>query len=65
MLTQSVVATDGSVSFVIFLYENISDVHVSPQLLENTHGFSGGDGYRGNATILPIIQERNVFRIDG
>lgn len=65
---QSIVASDGSSSFAIFLYENPNLVVFN--LSRRQVGFDAGDGSRRNL-ILDINQnettlsKRNIFRIDG
>ena len=56
---QSVLATDGNVSFAIFLYEDARFVNITNR---NFVGFASGNG---SSIALRELGEKNVYRIDG
>lgn len=56
---QSVIATDGNVSFAILLYENTNFTDLGGFDLV---GFASGDG---SSAPLRTIEDKNVYRIDG
>ena len=56
ILVQSILAADGNVTFALFLYEEKQRI-----LLRDKIGFSSGY----STTELKMVEEMNVFRIDG
>ena len=59
MSTQIVLATDGKVSFAIFLYKNL-DAFIPVEV-----GFNAGDQERFANIPVTSLQDVNVYRIDG
>lgn len=60
---QSIVATDGKVSFAIFMYENPGAVaHFLPR---HPVGFYAGDGRNMLVLRDRELRMKNVYRIDG
>ncbi len=55
---QSVLATDGSVSFAIFIYENTTFMNLTSDFV----GFWSGNG---SGIALGEIEKLNIYRIDG
>ena len=55
---QAILCTDGTISFVIFLYENPELLQLLPYL-----GFYAGDMAR--KLVISELQAKNIFRIDG
>ena len=59
---QSIIASDGVISFALFLYQDTEEV--SSLLSQNVVGFSTG-GNRSKTTELEEVDEINIFRLDG
>ena len=59
---QSILASDGVISFALFLYQDTEEV--SSLLSQNVVGFSTG-GNRSKTTELEEVDEINIFRLDG
>jgi hypothetical protein len=55
-----VLATDGAISFALFLYDNIEDF---PQTVRRGFDAGGGANYQG-LTLLSLSNDF-IFRIDG
>ena len=58
-------ATDGTISFAILLYNNPTTLHVLNNLIPIEVGFNAGDQERYASIPLTSLQEVNVYRIDG
>lgn len=56
---QFILATNGLVSFVAFVYENVTFLDLASY---DFVGFSSGNG---SSIALSTVTEKNVFRIDG
>ena len=59
---QSILASDGVISFALFLYQDTEEV--SSLLSQNVVGFSTG-GNRSKTTELEEVDKINIFRLDG
>jgi len=63
---QVVLSTDGTASFAIFIYENITAIGDIVSHHMGSIGFDAGDQNRGvTLKNLDYIDSINVFRIDG
>ena len=62
MYVQSILASDGVVSFALFLYQDTEEV--SSLLSQNVLRFSTG-GNRSKITELEEVDKINIFRLDG
>ena len=60
---QTVIATDGTASFAIFLYKN--DINTLHDLHEPQIGFNAGDGERMTNIPVDSVENVNIYRIDG
>ena len=55
-------ATDGKISFAIFLYDNLDSL---TSLFRSQIGFNAGDRQRFSNIESDSLENINVFRIDG
>lgn len=63
---QALLVTDGSLSFAIFLYENLAELISSINSVDLWElGFDGGDATRHTRLTLPGDASELYFRIDG
>lgn len=60
---QTVISTDGNVSFAAFIYANLTSE--LGQIPTSQIGFNAGDGVRMSNIMLNSIEAVNVFRVDG
>ena len=61
---QAVLSTNGSITFVTFMYESLQQVKGIVGSGNAAVGFDGGDNSRG-IIISSINEYLNIFRIDG
>ena len=65
-MAQAILATDGSVSFAIFLYENPNVfIEMMLSLPEDLIGFNPGRRRDIRSTTITDLERVHIFRIDG
>ena len=58
-------ATDGTISFAILLYENPATLNNIDNLIPAEVGFNAGDQQRFASIPVTSLQQVNVYRVDG
>ena len=62
---QAVLATDGTASFAIFLYGDITTLLDLSNAQRTQIGFNGGDGEHMSNIPVNSLEPVNIYRIDG